>query len=439
VKVAYFSPLPPKRTGIATYSWYLIPALSKHTKLDLFDHGYSQSPTPDCDVYDYVADPSHALNLDRYDACLYHIGNQPDYHGEIYRIALRKPGVIVLHDAIIYFLAAGGGPGALLKELCFNQHRSALQEWHEILAQSPNGDILRYPHPQRFPLLVRLLRQARALIVHSETTKRFVTNAGYDGPIHVVHMIAPNPLNLTPGTDSGSVRAELGVPDDALLIGAFGFIGATKRLDALLRALERLRNDVSFRLLIVGIGDQLSTLLRGSRVRDRVVQCGFVTDRDFLRYLRAVDVLVNLRHPSMGEASLTLIQAMAQGLPCIVTNDAWFSELPDDCVWKTRCDESESEDVIRAIAALATDENLRRTFGEAASRYIRSYCVPDQVGAEYFAVLRSLTSSSAAELAKSYRHAEAACLPARNEMDQGDGADSWLRMYFDRRIQRALP
>jgi glycosyltransferase involved in cell wall biosynthesis len=440
VKIAYFSPLPPKRTGIATYSSYLIPALLEQFEVDLFDHGDTQWPAANCQRFDYVADPNCLLTLDHYDARLYHIGNQPDYHSEIYRVLLKKPGIVVLHDTILYFLMAGGGPGALLKELCVDRGRWALRDWREILAKSPSGDILHYPHPERFPLLTRVLRQASAVVVHSEVTKGLLVKAGCRVPIHVVHMPAAESavLKVRPNDNVGT-RAELGIPENALLIGAFGFIGKTKRLDQLLKALDRAQLGVPFRLLIIGAGDDLRAAVERSGIRQLVIRRGFVPDEDFMRYMAEVEIVVNLRYPSMGEASLTLIQAMACGRPCIVTNHAWFAELPDDCVWKIPYGKSEIEALGRAVTTLSADGNLRKRFGDAAHRYVLSHCLPAQVAGEYKTVLENHRSLEVGAIADTVKQVEESSVQEYYAGGEADQTYDWVSTYFARRIARALP
>ena len=57
-------------------------------------------------------------------------------------------------------------------------------------------------------------------------------------------------------------------------------------------------------------------------------------DEEFPAYFAAVDCLVNLRYPSAGETSGTLIRALEAGKPVAVSDYAQFAELPDDCVVK---------------------------------------------------------------------------------------------------------
>ena len=72
MRVAFFSPLPPARSGIADYSEALIQSLEPLVELEVFS-----GP-------DQVYDPA------RFDIALYHVGNN-GHHGFVYEAALRYP------------------------------------------------------------------------------------------------------------------------------------------------------------------------------------------------------------------------------------------------------------------------------------------------------------------------------------------------------------
>jgi len=67
VKVAYFSPLPPERSGIADYSALLLPALGELVDVRVMPYGETTAPAGT-------------------DVCLYHVGNSPEAHGWIVEI-----------------------------------------------------------------------------------------------------------------------------------------------------------------------------------------------------------------------------------------------------------------------------------------------------------------------------------------------------------------
>src|SRR4029077_3927388 len=85
LKVGFFSPLPPARTGVADYSAALLRALQPLGQV--------------------------AVNEGDADIALYHVGNN-QLHREIYQCALDAPGVVVLHDAVLqhFFLGSLSEP-----------------------------------------------------------------------------------------------------------------------------------------------------------------------------------------------------------------------------------------------------------------------------------------------------------------------------------------
>jgi len=88
MKVAYFSPMPPERSGIADYSALLLPALGERLDVSVVKRGRKRAPRGT-------------------DVSLYHVGNNPDAHGWIVDALRREPGVVVLHDYVLHHLVAG--------------------------------------------------------------------------------------------------------------------------------------------------------------------------------------------------------------------------------------------------------------------------------------------------------------------------------------------
>ena len=87
MKVAYYSPLPPDRSGIADYSAHLLPALEERVEVKVAKQG-RRTPRG-CDI------------------ALYHIGNNPHAHAWIVEALRERPGIVVLHDVVLHHLVAG--------------------------------------------------------------------------------------------------------------------------------------------------------------------------------------------------------------------------------------------------------------------------------------------------------------------------------------------
>lgn len=438
MRIALFSPLPPKRTGIATYSQYLSAALSEIADVQLFDTGVTNAiASSKMPVIDFAKDPQFLTKLDDYDGCIYQIGNNPWYHLEIYKVFLRKPGIVVLHDTVLYYLIAGLGISGLVKEFCLNYGVERLSEVWELVDSCPGGDILRYKHPERYPFLKRVFDHATAIIVHSKTAKTQIQKAGYKGRVQVIDLLRyENDGALPSKAERDELKARLGIAEGELVIGSFGFIGTTKRLPSLIDALDKTGNSFRFKLLIVGEGDetQLKEQILKRGLEHKVIRAGFVRDDDFKRYLAVTDVIVNLRFPSMGETSATLIQAFSQAKPCIVTDHAWFSELPDESVHKVAYGDREVEDLAKSLLELAADPVAREELGKRAREYVESHCSPQKVARDYLEVVRGVSLATAL-------NSTVVSEPVTMEQEALGPAikSNWVDEYFISRISELLP
>ena len=107
----------------------------------------------------------------------------------------------------------------------------------------------------------------------------------------------------------------------------FGFLTSAKRAEMVLEAFRRTRDR---KLLIVG--EPAPNIDVNAFRAEGITFTGYVEDLD--PYYDQVDRIVNLRYPSAGETSGTLIRAFAAGKPVAVSDYAQFAELPDDCVVK---------------------------------------------------------------------------------------------------------
>src|SRR5580693_4813483 len=87
MKVAFFSPLPPAKSGIADYSAAVLEHLPRLA-----------------DVETFAAAPA-AFDPKRFDIAVYQLGNNP-FHTFAYEAAMAHPGVVVLHEANLHHLIA---------------------------------------------------------------------------------------------------------------------------------------------------------------------------------------------------------------------------------------------------------------------------------------------------------------------------------------------
>lgn len=395
MKIAYFSPLPPNRSGVADYSVALLPFLARHSQIDL----WIEASEEDCKVPDGCSrmfysngDNLQAL-LSSYDAVLYHLGNSPA-HRSLYRVFLDHPGVVVLHDFVLHHFLAGyyldflNLPTLYVEEMEYNygpQGRSLGQA-----AIDGRGQQLWEHAPLQYPLNKRILDNARGVIVHSDFVRTAIL-ATHPG-LHVTKINHFAQITED-ATSIAALRRRYGIPEDRVVVGSFGLATSAKRLEKTLRALERLRrHDVLFLLVGQETNDVARTRLENG-MPDCVRTTGYVDSVAFDDYIKLSDICVNLRWPTMGETSGSLLRALASGKPCIVSNVGWFAELPSNCVAKVAVDETEELVLAAYLRELIDNSSLRAAMGANAQSYIRETCSIEMIAQQYAGFLADVSSS----------------------------------------------
>jgi glycosyltransferase involved in cell wall biosynthesis len=371
----------PSRSGIADYSALLLPALRERIEV-------------------VVAEPGRRAPAA--DVALYHLGNDPDAHGWIVDALGKRPGVIVLHEYVLHHLVAGVTIGrghgrayldAMERELGVAGRLLGLGVLDNLLP------LLWETQPERFPLSGVYLDQATGLIVHSHYVEQRARETGYGGRIwRIPHPAWPHG-EIEPATDV----------DGEPLYGCFGFLNMNKRIPQLLEAFASLRRRrPGAKLLLVGAaGERFDVGRRLERLglTEGVELLDYVAEERMWSLMAACDVLVNLRYPTMGETSGSVIRALSLGRPLVVSDVGWFSELPDDVVLKVAVDEYEVA-TLEAALALAADRGS--ALGASARRYVDHEHSLDHVADLYVAALETAAGGDAVNDAVLLRIAEAA-------------------------------
>jgi glycosyltransferase involved in cell wall biosynthesis len=392
VKLAYFSPLPPQRSGIADYSAELLPYLARYAAIDLFVDGYvPASPEIRENFACHDASDFERLRAARgYDACLYQMGNSA-IHAYAYRNLLEHPGVVVLHDYALHHLvvamtAARGDEDGYVREMGYAHGRRGIDAARWAIEHDHQ-----FPYDE-FPANRRVLDASLGLIVHSDYVRCQLERDAPDRPVAVVRQ----PMSVQDRSDAArwEIRASLGLRDEEVLFGAMGLVTPPKRLDVGLRAFRRARDALSgARLVVVGEGPAVEGLRRLAAdlgIGDSVTWTGYVDKARLPGYLDAVDVGINLRWPIVGETSASLLRLLGAGRSTIVSDVGAFREFPDACCWKVPVDASEEGRVVEAMLALGRDAARRQSMGEAARRYVREHHSTESAARAYVGFIDKL-------------------------------------------------
>ena len=282
--------MPPAKTGVADYAAMIVPELRKHIDIEV--------------------NPVTPLG-----AAIYQLGNNP-HHEFVYREAMRNPGVIVLHDIVLHHLIvemtlARGDADAYVEAMRAN-HGEMGAAWARGRIIGLHDEIANF----LMPASIEVANRSRAVIVHNRWAADRLRSLGVERPVHVV----PHPY---------VARSQISDRGSRMTVGLFGFLTSAKRAEVVLEAF-RIARSREPRLQLLVVGEPAPNIRVPSG--EGITVTGYVDDLD--PWYDRAGRLVNLRYPSAGESSGTLIRAFEAGKPVAVSDYAQFAELPDDCVVK---------------------------------------------------------------------------------------------------------
>jgi glycosyltransferase involved in cell wall biosynthesis/SAM-dependent methyltransferase len=349
MRLAFFSPLPPSRSGIADYSQALLAPLGRLIDIETRTQAGAEFRPRD------------------FDLALYQIGNNP-HHDFVYETALAHPGVVVMHESNLHHLIADitirrDDWEGYWGEAEYNGGAAALARARRV----KDGDV--GPDYEGLAMTRRLLESAKALIVHSEFMRREMRAAGFLGPIaHIPHGA------WIPQVDRFAYRDRLGLDENTPLIGIFGHLKPYKRIAESLRAFRRLvRVEPRAKMILAGEEHPdfpVDSLIRTLDLSPHVRVLGFTPIDDFAGYIAASDIVLNLRYPTVGETSGSLLRALGLGRAVLVSDVGAFAELPDDICLKVPVGPGEEDVIFEYLNLLVSRRDLAKSMGERARAYV---------------------------------------------------------------------
>ena len=229
-----------------------------------------------------------------------------------------------------------------------------------------------------------LNRGARRVVFVSESLRRFFLAT--DRFARDRAAVIPNGIDetlFTPCRDT-SLRDELGVGPDELLVGAVGNVRAPKGYDVFLRAAARLvRAAPGYRFVVVGetggpLARELVALRDALGLRDRFTFAGF--RGGIHRVINNFDYCVS---SSRSEGfSLSVVEAMACGVPVVATRSGGPQEIITDGDDGLLVDVDAPEQIARAVERLRRDPAIRERLTRAGRALVlRRFTVERMVAA----------------------------------------------------------
>jgi len=376
-KIAWFTPLPPQETGIANYNASLIPHLMQDFNIDLvIDSGYSADDdylSANCSILS-TGEFEAKYSLRTYDQCVYQIGNSP-FHTYMFPFIEKYGGAVVLHevymDGIARFLDSQNSINGsfLLNAYLYAPELARQKELFHV-------DSAEYSHIRTIALLSHILNSTDGVLVHSKHACNMLQEIMpvHSCPITVSEHGASLPILLLE-SEKKQLKSKLGIEDGKIICSTFGNIQRFKGIEDIIEALFQLSPEMKRKIVFFFVGschefnlkwfDELisKASLAGLDMR----KTGYLDDKFFLDYINVSDVALSLRTFSRGESSGALLHLLSRGIPAIVYDIGFFSEIDDNAVLKIPL--SDTEALKNQIERLITNEELRKT----ASKHARDF------------------------------------------------------------------
>lgn len=405
-RLAWFTPLPPTKSGIAQYNCELLPSLARSHHIDVFvdlrspDSNVASTGMSVHDAHDFLW--KHAQQP--YDLVVYHLGNAP-CHDYMWAYSVRVPGLVVLHDGMLHHAR-----GRMLlqrwmpkqddyrEEFWFN-HPDANPDLAELGAVGLLGSLT-----YLWPMRRIVVESSRRVIVHNDWLAEQIRESHPDAAVDVIDMGVPEPASAPDAR--GRIRSRYRIADDAVVFTAFGKVTPEKRIREAMRAMAAVADAVPHaHLLVAGESVDYYDMRAEAEslgVRDRVTLAGYLPDDAIDDYLAASDVCLCMRWPTSRETSASWLRCIAAGLTTITTDLVHTADVPalDPRSWTMPLTTEgaqpvtvsvdildEAHSLKLAMRRLAADKGLRSAIGANARALWERRFRLEQMAARYAAII----------------------------------------------------
>ncbi|MGJ7508106.1 glycosyltransferase [Variovorax sp. GT1P44] len=378
-RLGYVSPLPPQRSGIASYSTELLPELAQHYDIELVNDLKKVDDALLAASFPLRSVDWFRENHSEFDRVLYHFGNS-EFHEHMFDLLAEIPGTVILHD---FYLSGVQAYREMHLEREF-AWAEALYESHGYLAVAERyraediADVV-FKYPCNFDVIAH----AQGVIVHSQYSidlarQWFDESASRDWALVPLLRVLPH----SDDNERASARAELGLEPGDFLVCAFGLLGPTKLNHRLLDAWMASALATDPRCHLVFVGDKDATVY-GTGIDQRIATTrnpriritGWASSEEFHRYLVAADLAIQLRTQSRGETSATVLESMSRGIATVVNANGSMASLPPEAVAILPDDFSDAQ-LIHALEDLWRNPSARLALGTRARQAIESLHAP---------------------------------------------------------------
>jgi glycosyltransferase involved in cell wall biosynthesis len=360
INIRWLSPLDSNRTEIGRYSQILLPYLPRAFSLS--------AVTDAATVHENFSPENHVLGMEPIN--IYNLGNSYMHCG-IARLAMEQPGVVILHDVSLLELGLAYAriiPDWNLSEKVANEYGFHAAEafnalYHGVALEWCGESQQQYDaFVTTFPVFETFVKKAYGIVVHSNYALEKVKQK-YKGPVLKLDLPYEAPQIDTSGRHY----------NPPLEIVFCGHAGPNRRLHQFLDAWGEVSRPDYFRLSLFGNinkADELLSHAKSLGLAEYINVVGFVDDKELDRALSRAHLALNLRNPTMGEASASQLRYWANAIPSIVSDVGWYGELPDTVVMKVSISQ-ERQDITSLLEQIISGDQNCAEIGLSGNRYLR--------------------------------------------------------------------
>lgn len=382
-KLAIFTPWPMQKTGIANFEYKLVPYLTKYFEITVFTNSKEKNckNMEDVCILDIGSFNAHRRE---YDYKLYQIGNNNAFHKEIFDMFIKESGIAEIHDFVLtpffywsYFKA--NQKKMFLKLLIDGYGEQGKLLYKEMLINDDCPDINEYP------MVHAVTANAEKTIFHNSWCSSNITQKNkcviplpaFDFKIPQSSLTQQSRANIQQFIDKKKET----------IVGCFGWVNENKRPDVVVRVIKRLIDEgYAVKLAFWGENNtkRLTKEIHSQHLEESVVISGYLSEEEYYFAMEITDIVVNLRYPSMGEASGTLCEALKLGKAVIVSDLNQYKEFPDDVCWKLPVDELEDKLLYEYLKILVSEPLIRHALGENGREYANTVLNPENIAKMYY-------------------------------------------------------
>ena len=366
MKIAWFSPRVPEHSEIAKNTERLEGELRRRFDARFFPEqpaGFREAATGRL----FPATVGHIpteliLALNEVDLPIYNLGNNPAFFAKTWFLSQRKPGIVVLHDLKLHHFFEGIYRERLYDE---RQYLAFMEEYHG----APGVEAGRLYWQQQifidfmaenFPMTAWGVRNALAVVAHTRPTVEAVARE-----TGLPTLLNDLPYIAQPLPAPAEAPAAAFTPERPVRVAIFGYLNVNRRVLEFFHALAGMEERACFEVHLFGTllqryEDDVKRDVAALGLREQVRFHGYVSEPSLDAGLAGCDLAVNLRYPTMGEASASQLRIWNHALPSLVTRIDGYAAMPEEAVSFVR-PEHERADIQEGLRGfLARPDEYRR-------------------------------------------------------------------------------